>query len=472
MEKSYLVERLAAFPALGALPRDELEWLAAHGRLEHLTAGSPVTRKGERLDHLFIVLSGQVTIHRDRGTGPRRVIDWQAGDVTGRLPYSRMGRSPDENILEVDTEVFALHEDFFEEMVCRCPAFTAHSVHLMLDRARRFNTSDLQEEKMISLGKLAAGLAHELNNPASATVRGAKLLLNGLTDADPAVRTLGEATLTQSQLRAIDRLRSACAESGLPPEHSPLEQTDREEEIADWLAARGADPRCAAALAETSLDIPDLEALAEELSGDVLAAAIRWIAGGCEIRALAVDIERAATRIYELVDSVKRFTYMDNLAGPEVVDVRSGLRDTLRIMSAKAKEKGVTVTLDFEAGLPGVQAKGGELNQVWLNLIDNALDAVPPSGHLDIDARREGDRVVVRFVDDGPGIDPEVLPRIFDAFFTTKEPGEGLGLGLEITRRLLRQYEGDISVESRPGRTEFRVGLMASPGTDPPASWA
>ena len=175
---------------------------------------------------------------------------------------------------------------------------------------------------------------------------------------------------------------------------------------------------------------------------------------------LAIDIEQAATRLYDLVTAVKKFTYMDNLAGPEFVSVEAGLRDTIRVLASKAKAKDAAVTLDVEADLPRVHANGGELNQVWMNLIDNALDAVPESGRVDIRASLVLDRVVVHVVDDGPGIPTDVLPRIFDPFFTTKPPGQGTGLGLEITRRLVRRYHGDIYVESRLGRTEFCVNLI------------
>jgi signal transduction histidine kinase len=207
--------------------------------------------------------------------------------------------------------------------------------------------------------------------------------------------------------------------------------------------------------------IDALDDLAKAISGETLEAALRWISAGCATHSLAVDIQRAANRIYELVASVKKFTYMDTLAGRESVDVEGGIRDTMRILSSKAKSRGASITLDVEPGIPRAQANGGELNQVWLNLIDNALDAIPDSGTIAITARKELDRVVVRIVDNGPGIPPEVLNRIFDPFFTTKPPGQGTGLGLDITRRLLRRFYGDIDILSRAGRTECRVRLVA-----------
>ncbi|MBE0594732.1 MAG: hypothetical protein IH616_20285, partial [Gemmatimonadales bacterium] len=216
----------------------------------------------------------------------------------------------------------------------------------------------------------------------------------------------------------------------------------------------------AAPLSETAVTIQELDSLAGVVSGETLEPALRWIATSCETHSLAIDIERAAGRIYELVAAVKKFTYMDNLAGGDSVDVESGLQDTIRIMTSKAKAKGATITLDVEADLPRVHATGGELNQIWLNLIDNALDAIPESGRVAVSARAELGRVVVRVVDDGPGIPPDDLPRIFDPFFTTKPPGQGTGLGLDIARRLLRLHHGDITVQSRPGQTEFRVSLL------------
>jgi signal transduction histidine kinase len=458
-----LVDRLAALPNLAAIPRAELEWLAAHGKFELREPGAIVAQKGERVERLAIILSGHIAVWVDRGAGLHRVMGWRTGEVTGMLPYSRMKGPPGDYRVEEPTELLLIDQDLFPEMINRCPEFTAHTVHLMLDRARNFNTSDLQDEKMISLGKLAAGLAHELNNPAAATVRGAKQLLDYLVAADTASRALGAAGLTDEMFETIQQVRSACLAKPAGNVLSAMQQADREDDITEWLVRHEADPAHAPPLADTAVTIETLDMLAEATSGDTLDAALRWIAAGCTTRSLASDIEQAATRIYELVAAIKRFTYMDNLAGPEPVDVEAGLRDTLKVLAAKAKSKGVAMTLDVAADLPRVHATGSELNQVWLNLIDNALDAITDSGQIEISAQVELDRVVVSVVDDGPGIPPDVLPSIFDAFFTTKPPGQGTGLGLDITRRLLRRYHGDLAVESRPGRTEFRVTLSCQP---------
>jgi signal transduction histidine kinase len=186
--------------------------------------------------------------------------------------------------------------------------------------------------------------------------------------------------------------------------------------------------------------------------------------GGSPLDALHTHLQSTssggATRIYELVSAVKRFTYMDKLAGPDSVDIEAGLRDTIRVIASKAKAKGAAITPDVDANLPRAYANGSALNQVWLNLIDNALDAIPDSGSIHISARKELDRIVVRVVDNGPGIPPDIGPRIFDPFSTTKPSGQGTGLGLDITRRLLSRYHGDIVFDSHPGHTEFCISLL------------
>jgi signal transduction histidine kinase len=463
MDSPSIVDRLTALPDLAGIPRAEMEWLVRHGRLESGQAGDVIAPKGVPVEDLWVLLSGSVAVHVDRGTGPRRVIVWKAGEVSGMLPYSRMEAPPGDNVLEEPTEYLSIPVVRFPEMVRVCPNFTAYTVHIMLDRARRFNASALQDEKMISLGKLSAGLAHELNNPAAATVRAASLLPEALEEADRVSREVGAAGFTPEEVEAIEGLRGRMGVSRSDSVLSPIERADREDAIADWLDRHDCDPEYASALAETTATLEELDGVAAAVAGERRATAIRWIAVGGSACALATDIQRAATRIHDLVAAVKRFTYMDNLAGPESVDVAAGIRDTIAVLTSKAKSRGAKVALTVDGDVPNALATGGELNQVWLNLIDNALDAIEPEGRVDVHVSSEADRIVVRVTDDGAGIPPEVLPMIFDPFFTTKPTGQGTGLGLDITRRLLRQYKGDLTVDSRPGRTEFRASLPAVP---------
>ena len=465
MHKTDLINRLASLPNMERIPRQELEWLVAHGQFEMHEAGKVIAPKGKPIEKLWIILFGTIAVRVDRGAGLRRVTEWHAGDVTGMLPYSRMTGPPGNNYLESGTELLAIQVKDFPEMIHLCPEFTAYTVHTMIDRARSFKDSDLQDEKMISLGKLAAGLAHEINNPAAAIVSNAKQLPEYLAYVEAASRALGTAALTDDMFNSIEQLRSACLITPADALLTPIQQADREDEISDWLVQHNVDESIAELLASTPVTIDMLEKLADKLSGENLAFALRWIATYCAASSLAVDIGQAASRISELVGAVKRFTYMDNLAGLQSVEVEEGLHDTIRVLAAKSKSKNASITLDIQANLPRVRAAGSELNQVWMNLIDNALDAIPDSGKIHISAYMEADRLVVKIVDDGQGIPAEVLPKIFDPFFTTKPPGHGTGLGLDITRRLLRMFHGEINVQSEPGQTEFRVRLIVEKPT-------
>ena len=462
-----LVERLVKHRALASAPREELAWLARHGTLRVLEPGKILMTKNDGVDNLWVVLSGRLAIFADRGGATHKLMEWRGGDVTGLLPYSRLKKPPGDSIAEEGTEILAVHRDCMQEMIRECPEVTAILVHSMLDRARYFNANELHDEKMVSLGKLSAGLAHELNNPASAIDRSAALLESKLDEAEKQTRTLGAARLSDEQLAAVEKIRESCHATRVGGVRSPIEQAEREESIADWLTQRGLDAGSAEALADTPVTIEALERVAAAVDPRALDAALRWVAAGCSVRRLASEIQEAARRISGLVAAIKGFTHMDQANVPESVDLVRGLDDTVAVLKSKARNKSASVSVEAEPGLPRARGFVGELNQVWANLIDNALDAIPASGRVEVRAKGEDGRVVVRIIDDGPGIPAEIRERIFDPFFTTKPVGQGTGLGLDIVRRLVRHNDGEIAVDSRPGRTEFRVAL---PLADEPAA--
>ena len=470
MDDPDLIARLEQHRTVAAAPRGELVWLAAHGQLYHTTRGESLTLSAWMWDNLAIVLSGHIAISVDRGMGPRKVMEWGAGDVTGLFPYSRMTRARPpggDPIVDEPGDLFMVPRDDFPEMIRECPTFTTTLVHLMIDRVRRFTSNDLQDEKMISLGKLSAGLAHELNNPASAASRSARLLAQGLADLEDASRALGTARLTPAQHEIAQRSRKACV-SGAAAGLSPVARADREEAIASWLEAHGVPPEAASVLVDTALTFEDFDALAAALDEDTLHTTLRWLAADCSTRSLAVEVERSVTRIHDLVAAIKRFTYMDRTSAPEPVDLSISLNDTVALLQHKARKKSVRVSVILEPDLPRVRAIGSDLNQIWTNLIDNAIDAVGEAGEVAITAAPRLDFVIVQIVDNGPGIPPNLGEQIFDPFFTTKPVGQGTGLGLDIARRLVRRNDGDIEFESRPGRTAFRITLPAADhGTAP-----
>ncbi len=454
-----LVDRLAEHQTLGKAPREELAWLAARGVLRHFEVGDMMVAAGAPVTGLFILLTGHITIFVDRGAGRHRVMDWRAGDVTGVLPYSRLLNSPGDSLAQEPTDILVIERRELPALIRECHEVTSILVHTMLDRARVFNLSSLHDEKLVSLGKLSAGLAHELSNPVSAIERSAALLQERLEDAELATRALGASRLTDLQLAAIDAVRASCLAKRPDGVLSPIQQAEREDAISDWLRDHGISDATAGSLADTAVTLDALDRIAEAVQGPALDAVLRWTASGCSVRGIASEIQDASMRISSLVVAIKGFTHMDQAAVAEPVDLALSLGNTVTVLRSKARAKSVAVVVEVEPRLPCVLGFVGELNQIFANLIDNALDAVPVGGRVDVTAIRERQRVVVRVVDNGPGIPDAVRPHLFEPFFTTKPVGKGTGLGLDIVRRLLTHNDAGIDVDSRPGRTEFRVSL-------------
>lgn len=454
-----VVRRLAAHRTLGSAPRGELEWLAAHGRLERYAAGDPVASPSMPVSGMFILFEGRVSLFTLRAGVRHKVREWHGGDVTGVLPYSRLVNAPGETIVEETTEVLTIPREELPAMTRECQEVTSILVHVMLDRTRFFTSTELHDEKLKSLGRLAAGLAHELNNPAAAIVRFAKGLQSALDAVESASEALALAGLRPEEVAAARRLSETCRVGLVTRVRTPIEEADREDEIETWLKARGIETSAAAAIAGSRVTIEALDSLAASVRPGVLAAALRWVAADSTARDLAVEVDQAGTRIFDLVAAVRGFTRVDGTDAPQAVNIGQGLSQTLAVLSGKARDKAIRLTLDIPANLPPAHGLPAELNQVWSNLIDNALDAVPHGGTVAVSAARHDGFVVVRVVDNGVGIAPEIRERIFDPFFTTKDVGKGTGLGLDIVRRLVERHDGDIEVSSEPGRTEFCVSL-------------
>ncbi len=459
MANSELVERLSNVRSLKGVPRAELEWLADHGRIEVYTAGTVFRPREYPIPGLAIVVTGSLAIHVDRLGVQRRVMQWHGGDITGLLPYSRMVSPPGDTVVHEDSVLFTIDKEHFPELTHKCPEFTAICVHTMLDRARHFTGRDFQDEKMASLGKMSAGLAHELNNPASAAGRSAKRLAEQKIECEDSARALFGARLNDEQLAVLDDARAFCLL--VPPSFldTPLDRSDRVEAIAEWLEANGGEIDQATALAETAMNIEGLEKLALVMKGEILTDALRWLSSTAAINSIAKELQESTRRISELVASVKGFTHMGQAAVAEPVNVARGLSDTSRILASKLRDKSVSLRLEIPSDLPQARAFGSELNQIWMNLIENALDAVPYGGEITIRARVELDAIIVSVIDNGHGIPEDIKNRIFDPFFTTKAVGDGTGMGLDIVRRLVFNQKGEIEVDSEPGRTEFRVTL-------------
>ena len=463
MTEAAVLDLLAQHKMIGAAPLAEHEWLVRHGMRRSLAVGDVLTHKGELATALYILFSGYIVIRVDRGAGTHKIFERRGGEVSGLLPYSRGSKPPNDAVAEEPTELLAIPQEHLPEMVRECSVVTTALVHEMLDRVKQFSASDLHDEKLVSLGKLAAGLAHEINNPASAAVRSAKLLEETFSEAEAAATAIARARLSDAQLAVIQRVRDQRIPIDDGATRSPIDRADDEDALGDRLADLGATEYWAVPLADAGVKVSALDTLAGAVQGDALEAALRWIAAGYSVRSLASEIETATSRIYDLVNTMKGFTYMDRALTTEAVDIKSGIKQTLTLIAPKKREKSASVSVELSEDLPRAQGVGAELNQVWMNLIDNAIDAIPLGGHVTISAVRELDRIVVRITDDGAGIPDDIKTKIFDPFFTTKGVGKGTGLGLDIVRRILKQHEGEIEVDSVPGRTQFRVTLPVAP---------
>ncbi|HEX8556901.1 MAG TPA: ATP-binding protein [Pyrinomonadaceae bacterium] len=465
-------ERVAAVRRVGVfadLPEDQLRWFVAHAEERRLAPGEVLARRGERPRWMTVYLEGEVHAVRSDEMSDAYVYIARAGDpateVSGMLPYSRMTEHPSTTRAVTPTRLLLFPAELFPEMLARMPALAERLVGVMSDRVRESARLDVQQDKLLALGKLSAGLAHELNNPAAAARRAADDLLGALEEMRAADLRLCRHPLSAEQREQVARFeREAVARQEDAPPLGTLEQSDREEELAAWMGGQGvADGwRVAPALVEAGVECAALEGLLRgvgaEAFGDVLARVAAQLRAAC----LVCDIKAGTSRISDLVGAIKEYSYMDSAALQEV-DVHKGLDNTLLILKHKLRRNSVEVTRDYDPGLPRVMAFGGELNQVWTNLIDNAADAMRGGGRLKVRTRREPSWLMVEVRDNGPGIPEQVRPHLFEPFFTTKPVGEGTGLGLDTALRIVRKHRGNIRFETKPGDTCFQVRLPLGP---------
>ncbi|MGO9316885.1 MAG: ATP-binding protein [Terracidiphilus sp.] len=423
----------------------------------HFQPGEIIGREGEPLDNLTVILEGEIRIQRGSGAD-EMTIRGVAGQVTGLLPYSRLTHYGGTTRAVLPTRVAYLHRSLFPEMLQRMPLLGQRLVSIMADRIRETTRIETQRDKLVALGKLSAGLAHELNNPAAAAQRATASLRETLETVRDASIRLARHAIPTEQLEMITRFER---EAGHAPNASadPLAQSDREERIATWLEAHHVPDtwKIAPAIADAGVEIPKLESLAGHVGDEVLSDAIIRIASLLTIAKLIDEIEISTKRISDLVQAIKKYSYMDQAAMKEV-DLHQGLENTLTILHHQFKN-GITVVREYDESLPRICAFGGELNQIWTNLMANAIEAMHGKGELRVRTARELDRVLVEIGDNGPGIPPDVLPHIFEPFFTTKGVGEGTGLGLDTVCRIIRSHHGEIRVSSHPGDTRFQVFL-------------
>ena len=442
------------------LPDDQLDWFLGMTDEMQLKAGETYSRQGDPADAMYVVLDGQLQGRGELG-GEIFIFTLEPGDITGTLPFSRMKQFTVTGRAITDGRVLRFPAAKFPDLVQKMPELAKRLVGLMSDRIREVTRMEQQRDRLAALGKLSAGLAHELNNPASAAKRAASQLRETLFCIRDASLELGRKNLTPEQRADIEKLEDSLVKSDDPPPDL-LTQSTLEEELDSLLRSHGQNDlwQLAADLARKKFPPETLEALFEKLGPDVARAALVRIASLVDIANQLNEIESSTSRISELVRAIKEYTYMDQ-APVQNVDVVRSLENTLTILNHKLK-KGITVQREYEPVPLLVNSFGSELNQVWTNIIDNAIDAMKGKGQLRIRTYREDGSVVVEIGDNGPGIPSEVEAHIFEPFFTTKKVGEGTGLGLDTVQRIIRRHQGNVQVESKPGDTRFQIYLPLS----------
>ena len=455
-----LYKEFREIPVFADLPEEGLRWLADHAHVIVVEPGEIVVREGDPANDMVVYLEGETDGRRESLGPDSPVYTARAGQVTGMLPFSRMTTFTITSRAITHSRIARIHKDLFPEMLQRLPELGPRLVGLISDRVREATKQDLAREKLASLGKLSAGLAHELNNPAAAAARAANTLRGIFEKREKASMELDTANLppeARATLRMIEAKAREMQAQATPK--NALDLSDAQTEIQSWLEAHGVDDgwEVAPVLAEADLRVEHLERLSQKFAPPVMGAAIRRFGATLEISRLLTDIEHSTCRISELVKAIKEYSFMDETPRQEV-DIAKGIESTLVMLNHKLKH-GITVVRSYDPDLPRINSYGSELNQVWTNLIDNAADAMQGNGELKIRTMREGEEIMVEFVDNGPGIPPEIQTKIFDPFFTTKPMGEGTGLGLDTVYRIVRKHRGNVTFASHPGYTCFRVRL-------------
>jgi signal transduction histidine kinase len=453
VEKSELLR----VPVFADLPEDQIAWFISQSQELHLKAGEGYARQGDPADAMFVVLEGQLQ-GRGEIAGESVTFDIGQGNVTGVLPFSRMTQFTVSGRAMTDSRALRFPASLFPDLIQKMPELTKRLVGLMSDRIRETTRLEQQRDRLASLGKLSAGLAHELNNPASAAKRATSQLRVILKKIKEASHELGRRDLTAAQKAEIEKLEASFIQQNQPPPDA-LTTSDLEEQIDSLLRSHGQSDlwQLAADLARKNIKPEALESLFAALDSDTARAALVRIAASVEIANLLNEIESSTTRISDLVLAIKEYTYMDQ-SPVQNVDIVKSLETTLTILNYKLK-RGVAVERDYGQVPLLVNSFGSELNQVWTNLIDNAIDAMGGKGDLRVRTYPEDGCVVVEIGDNGPGISSQIKPHIFEPFFTTKGVGEGTGLGLDTVQRIVKKHRGNIQVESKPGDTRFQVRL-------------
>jgi signal transduction histidine kinase len=455
---------LAAIPAFQDLPAEVLAWLLMHGELRRYAPGEVIVATGSPADRMLAVVAGAVQYTSKVAGQSEAKFRAETGQVSGVLPYSRLQVFGGQGIADGETTLYLLPRTTFTALEQVSPELVQRLVGIMNDRARDEVRAQERDDKLRALGKLSAGLSHELNNPAAAIGRAADALNKHLCNSPKLLKDLMLAGPPSEAMMGLKALAMENSEYRAAPQ-SALARADQEDDLADWLETQGVPDGYALAtgLLDGGLTSEKLAPLLVQLPEAARAPALVWLEAHLTALRLTRDIREASQRISTLVSDVKTYSHMDRAGGREKLVVTTGLDSTLNIFAYALRQKNVRLTRHYAPDLPAVMGQAGSLNQVWTNLIDNALDALPEKGgELAVAVTQQNGGVCVSICDNGAGITPEVLAHMFEPFYTTKPPGEGSGQGLDIARRIVQAHGGRLEATSAPGRTDFTVWLPSA----------
>ena len=443
------------------VPDAQLQWFMDNSVDRIIPDGELLFAAGDPITGPHVVVAGGIQFYFMQNGTKREFVIFHAGEVTGYLPYSRGKIAIGAASAVGELQLMSFPTERVQEMIKDHFELTQALVHVMSNRVRNFTAQQQQNEKMMALGKLSAGLAHELNNPASAIVRDSDSLKKHLRLEPKMFKEMALINIDEEQVNVlVNRLFGLLAETGRT-QLTLKQRTVLEDEIADWFSDH--DIENGYVIAESFVDfnfsITDLEAFSDSIPAESVSPVFNWLSNLLVTERMVEDIQQSSKRIADLVSSIKTFTHMDRAQVKEFADIHIGIRNTLTMLGYKIRKGNISVIEHYDESLPPVKALIGELNQVWTNLIDNAVDAmeINKKGVLTIKTERDGEFVQVTITDDGPGIPEDTIYSIFDPFFTTKAMGKGTGMGLEVVQRIISQHNGSVKVKSVPGCTEFTV---------------
>lgn len=453
--------QLKSTEAFANVPDQQLEWLIDNSHTFVLPAGDFLFLPGRPVEDTYIIIEGRIRLYLLQKDEMLDIYTFEAGSVTGNLPFSRGWTSTTHGQAGADTKILVLPSERYHDMICSNYELTQAFVQVMTTRVRDYTSLQQQNEKMMSLGKLSAGLAHELNNPVSAVVRGATSLKKHIQKVRFAFQHIVRLGITSEKIEVINNLLDDIVKKDEHPNLTMLEKSNLEDDLRDWLEdhdVKHAD-EVAANLVDFNIGIEEAELIRQDIAACNLSAVFNWLSESMVSEKIVKDIDEGSKRIAGIVGAVKNFTHMDQGREKQYADIHQGLKSTLTMLNHKIQCSGIKVLEHYNYDLPKVKAMVGELNQVWTNLIDNAIDALEnvQGGVIEITTGQDEDLVCVTVRDNGSGIPEEMASRIFDPFFTTKAVGKGTGLGLDVVQRILKQHKGRVTIESVPGNTAFNV---------------